>query len=349
MVRTLKSAQLPALACGFSLLGSGGGGTTSLLQLALADAAVWPITVYDVKDLDPSLPCLSAAFVGSTMLLGERLPGEAPFAPLIHAAERWLNERIPAVCNLEGGGMNGLTALLLSNDRMVVDADLTGRAVPDLDQMSLLVDRVPGVFATCDTGQGGVLLVQTDRPLDLERIIRSAVIQAGGTGGALLAGFAVGDRVDHAVRGSIARALELGTGFLGAASAPLSELAEILGGRVLGQGRITAIEMDNLDPHVSTVQVAGASGEVHRIVTRSETLAFLTDGRLKASAPTIIVVLDAVSRDILEVTDFTLSRNIFILELPAPNLTLKYERETLVERAARPSCKRRTPNCRRPG
>lgn len=318
MVRTLKYAQLPALACGFSLLGSGGGGSTTLLQLALADAAVWPITVYDVEDLDPSLPCLSAAFVGSTMLFGERLPGEAPFTPLIHAAERWLGERIPAVCTLEGGGMNGLTSLLLANERTVVDADLTGRAVPDLDQMSLLVDRVPGVFATCDTGVGGVLLVQTDRPLDLERVIRSAVIQAGGTGGALFAGFTVGDLVEHAVHGSITRALELGTAFATAASAPLSELAETLGGRVLGQGRITAIEMDTLDPHVSTVQVDGAAGEIHRIVSRSETLAFLTDGRLEASAPTIIVVLDAISRDILEVTDFTMARNISILELPAP-------------------------------
>lgn len=113
MVRTLEHAQLPALARGFSLLGSGGGGTTTLLELALADAAAWPITLYDLDDLDPALPCLGAAFVGSTMLLSERLPGEAPFTPLIAAAERWLGERIPVVCSLEGGGLNGLTQLSL--------------------------------------------------------------------------------------------------------------------------------------------------------------------------------------------------------------------------------------------
>lgn len=319
MVRTLLQAQLPALACGFSLLGSGGGGTTTLLELALADTDAWPITVYDIEDLDPTLPCLGAAFVGSTMLLGERLPGEAPFAPLIQAAERWLGEHIPVVCTLEGGGLNGLTSLLLARERTVVDADLTGRAVPDLDQMSLLVDRVPGVFATCDTGVGGVLLVQTDRPLDLERVIRSAVIQAGGTGGALFAGFRVGDLVEHAIHGSIARALKLGTAFATAAHASITELAGSLGGRVLGQGRITAIELDARDPHVSAVQVEGAAGEIHRIITCSESLAFLTDGRLEASAPTIIVVLDAISRDILEVTDLTVARTISILELPAPD------------------------------
>lgn len=319
MARTLEHVQLPALARGFSLLGSGGGGATTMLELALAGDEHWPVTLHDLDDLDPSLPCLGAAFVGSTMLLAERLPGAAPFARLIAAAERWLGHPVPVVCSLEGGGLNGLTPFTLAGDRLLVDADLTGRAVPGLDQMSLLVDRVPGVIAACDTGAGGVMLVETDRPIDLERVIRSATIQAGGVGGTVFAGFTVGDLVEHSVHGGTLRALELGTEFLRARSAPLPELATALGGRVLGQGRITAVEPDARDPHVNSIGVDGDRGQVHRIVTRSETLAFMTDGRLEASAPTIIVVLDAVSRDVLEVTDLTLARTIAVLELPAPS------------------------------
>ena len=318
MARTLELAQLPALARGFSLLGSGGGGTTTMLELMLPDAATWPITLYELDDLDPSMQCFGAAFVGSTMLLGERLIAEAPFARLVAAAERWLGEPVPVVCSLEGGGVNGLTPLTFAGERMVVDADLTGRAVPGLDQMSLLVDRVPGVIATCDTGADGVMLVQTDRPVDMERVIRSATIQAGGTGGTVFAGFTVGDLVEHSIHGSTVRALELGEAFTATASAPLPELAAALGGRVLGLGRITSVVPDARDPHVHTVGVEGVGGEVHRIITRSETLAFMTDGRLEASAPSIIVVLDAVSRDILEVTDLVLARNVGVLELPAP-------------------------------
>jgi DUF917 family protein len=323
MARTLDLAQLPALARGFSLLGSGGGGTTTMLELMLPDATTWPITLYNVEDLDPSMPCLGAAFVGSTMLLGERLPGAAPFARLVAAAERWLGERVPVVCSLEGGGLNGLTPLTFAGERMVVDADLTGRAVPGLDQMSLLVDRVPGVIATCDTGAGGVMLVQTDRPVDLERVIRSATIQAGGAGGTVFAGFTLGDLVEHSIHGSTVRALALGEAFTATAFAPLPELAAALGGRVLGHGRITAVEPDPGDPHVNAVGVDGVGGEVHRIITRSETLAFMTDGRLESSAPAIIVVLDAVSRDILEVTDLTMARNVAALELPAPEWWLR--------------------------
>ena len=87
MPRTLEHSQLPALALGFSLLGSGGGGTTTVLELALADASAWPITIYDIDELDPALPCFGAAFVGSTMLLAEHWYREAK----THAATGQLN------------------------------------------------------------------------------------------------------------------------------------------------------------------------------------------------------------------------------------------------------------------
>ena len=69
---------------------------------------------------------------------------------------------------------------------------------------------------------------------------------------------------------------------------------------------------------MKTVEVEGAAGDVQRVVARSETLAFMIDGRVVASAPTIIVLLDTVSRDILEVTDLTVTRNVSAIGLPAP-------------------------------
>lgn len=318
MPTALELADLPALATGFSLLGSGGGGATTILDLALRDSADWPMTVHDVNELDPSLPCLGAAFVGATMLLDERLPGTAPFAPLIAAAERWLGHRVPVVCSLEGGGLNGLAPFTLSRDRMIVDADLTGRAVPALDQMSLLVDGLPGIVVTCDSGAGGVVLVETERALDIERVVRAATIQAGGAGGMVFAGFTVGDLRDHAILGNTARSLRLGAAFLNAQFGSLSGIAAALGGRLLAEGRITSVDADTRDQHVTTYGIDGSAGEVHRLVARSENLAFMTDGRLAAAAPDLIVVLDAISRDILEVTDLLRARHIAVIQLDGP-------------------------------
>lgn len=317
MSTVLEQADTGVLARGLSLLGSGGGGATTMLELMLARRAGWPVRLLAVDELDPATPCLGAAFAGSTILLGERLPAEAPFAALIAAVERYLGTRIPAVCSLEGGGMNGLVPLLLADERTLVDADLTGRAVPGLDQMSLLVDGVPGIVAASETGGGGVALVHSDRPDDLEKILRAAVIQAGGSGCVVFAGFTVGDLAEHAVHGGTARALELGRAFDAARTAPPAELAAGLGGRLLGIGRISAIEHDRDDPHVDAVELVGIDGAVHRIVARSEFLAFLTDGRLESAAPAVIVVLDAISREVLEVTELDLARTVCVIELPA--------------------------------
>lgn len=314
----LARDDLTALARGYALLGSGGGGSTTMLELMLAGAETWPLPIAAVDDLDAATPCLGVAFVGSTMLLGERMPGLDPFGPLLAAVERWLGHRVPAVCSLEGGGMNGLSPLTLGGTHTVVDADCTGRAVPGLDQMSLFVDRVPGLVFACDTGAGGVALVQAARPIDAERVVRSAIVQAGGAGAVVLAGFTVGDLREHAIAGHLAYALDLGRAFVASRHAPLDELAAALGGDLLAEGRIMSSAPSPADPHANAAEVAGAGGVVHRIVTRSETLAVLDDGRLVAATPAVIVILDAVSREILEVTELDLARHIAVIGLPAP-------------------------------
>lgn len=314
----LQRDDLTALARGYSLLGSGGGGSTTMLELMLAGSDREPIEISPISSLDPRTPCLGVAFVGSTMLLGERLPGAEPFARLLAAVERWIGHPVPAVCSLEGGGMNGLAPLTLAGSHIVVDADCTGRAVPGLDQMSLFVDRVPGLVFACDTGAGGVALVEAHRAIDAERVVRSAIIQAGGVGCAVLGGFTVGDLHEHAIGGHLAHALELGRAYLASAGAPLPLLADALGGELLAEGRIVSVAASPQDPHVNAVEISGLGGAVHRVVSRSETLAVLTDGLLVASAPTIIVVVDAVSREILEVTELRLARNVAVFSIPAP-------------------------------
>lgn len=314
----LQREDLTALARGYALLGSGGGGSTTMLELMLGRAGDWPIEVSPLASLDPDTPCLGVAFVGSTMLLGERLPSEEPFARLLAAVERWVGHPIPAVCSLEGGGMNGLAPLTLAGSHVVVDADCTGRAVPGLDQMSLFVDSVPGLVFACDTGADGVALVEAHRAIDAERVVRSAIVQAGGVGCAVLGGFTVGDLREHAIGGHLAHALELGRAYLDSASAPLPLLADALGAELLAEGRIVSVVPSLEDPHVNAVEISGLGGAVHRVVTRSEALAVLTDGLLVASAPMIIVIVDAVSREILEVTELGLARNVAVFAVPAP-------------------------------
>lgn len=316
-MRTLGPERLNALSRGFSLLGSGGGGSPTLLRLMAARAPIWPLEVHAVDDLDPATPCVSVAFAGSTYLLSERIPPATAFDPLLAAAERWTGVRAGAVCALEGGGMNGLAPLLIADRLSVVDADCMGRALPRLDQVSVLVDGLPGVVTVCDTGRG-VAVVETTRAADVESQVRAAIVQAGGTGAVLMAGFTVGDLREHGITGTTSRALQLGERMEAAADAEAATLASALGGRMLGSGRVSRVEPSPVDPFVSAVQVEGDDGSLLRLVARSELLAVVRDGETVAAAPEIVVALDTLSRDILQVDGVTIARHVTVLALPAP-------------------------------
>lgn len=316
-MRTLGPERLDALSRGFSLLGSGGGGAPTLVQLMAARSPIWPLDLHAVEDLDPSTPCATVAFAGSTYLLSERIPPATAFDPLLAAAERWTGVRAEAVCALEGGGMNGLAPFLVADRLAVVDADCMGRALPRLDQVSLLVDGIPGVVTVCDTGRG-VAVVDTTRAADVESQVRAAVVQAGGSGAVLMAGFTVGDLREHGVTGTTTRALALGERMAEAADEDVASLAQALGGRLLGSGRVSWVEPSPADPFVSAVQVEGDDGSLLRLVARSELLAVVRDGETVASAPEIVVALDTLSRDILQVDGVTVARHVTVLALPAP-------------------------------
>jgi DUF917 family protein len=314
----LERSDVPALARGYELLGSGGGGTTSIYELTARTSPQWPRPLFAVDELDPATPVVAIGMAGSAFLLTERVPGEAPFADLMEAAHRWTGTAAGAVCSIEAAGVNGLAGLSLAPELAFVDADLMGRALPRMDQFSVFVDRLPGLVMVCGTGAGGVVVMETDRPEDVEPVMRTAVVAAGGVTGVLAAGFCVGDLAEHAVVGTNARALELGRAFLRHRQAPWTTLAEHLGGVLLGSGQVRQIEQDAVDPVNSTIEIDGDDGCVCRIIARSESLAFMKDGVVVTASPDVIVMVEQVSRRILQVDELFRLTDLAVISLPGP-------------------------------
>lgn len=312
----IERSDIDALAYGCALLGSGGGGVTTQLEL-LARQAVWPIDVQAVADVDPGTPCLAVGIAGSTMVVTERLFDPHKLRAAIAAVERWLGHRVPALCTIEIGGLNGFSGYIVGPGRIVLDADCMGRALPGIDQITLLAGQVPDLVVATTTGDG-VGLVDHPRPEDAEAIVRAALRLSGGTGAIVIGGFTVGDLAENACLGSVSRALHLGREFLAAREAPIEELARALGGRLLAQGRIQSVLTDAADPHIQTYQLADSSGAVHRLVTGSETLAFMTDGQVISAAPTVLAVLDVRTRTVLQIADLSPAHHVAVVELAAP-------------------------------
>lgn len=317
---TLDRADIPALSHGYALLGSGGAGEPTITALMAEHTTDWPLTVHQVDELADDTACVGLAVMGSTIMVAEKLPGLQPYAGVIDALERWLGTRTTAVCNAEGAGINGFSALLPADDRVVVDADLLGRAFPDLDQITLLVDGLPGVVVACGTGHGGgVTLVADVRPTDVEQVLRTATTCNGGWSTFAVGGFTVGDLREHAVLDNTARALRLGRDYLTCAdTSDATRIADRLGAQLLGTGRVVSIRQEDGPRELTTFQLDGSDGAVLRLVAGSEFLAVLRDGELLVSSPVIVAVLDRVSHRILQVPDVGQAMDLMLLAIPAP-------------------------------
>ena len=318
MVTTLQRDDLTTLGRGFRALGSGGGGSTTLWELMLSQRPAWSARVFAVAELDPATPCVAVSFAGSTLLLDERPPGENPFDELIAAAERWTGTPAHAVCWMEGAGLNGLSPFAVSGDRALVDADLMGRALPLLEQTTLLVDRIPGVVTVSESGAGGLVVIDTRRAADTEAVVRSAIVQAGGAAAVVMAGFTVGDLAEHAITGGMAWAYQLGRA-LADTRISLPELADRWGARLLGVGQITAVASAPNDSFVSSIEIRGDDGGYLHMVARSESLAFMRDGIVEAATPDILVTIDSRTREVLQVMDLLVTRHVAVFGLVAPS------------------------------
>lgn len=315
---TLERDELDALGRGASLLGGGGGGTPRLMALGAADSAVWPVRVHAIAELDPSTPCVAVGVGGSTTVFAERLPHPDLFAEAIATIDRWTGSPAGAVCLAEVGGMNAFAALPLAHELNLVDADLMGRALPELDQFTLLADDVPGLVVAISAWTRGTLLMTDARPADVEQVLRAAFQAAGGWAGMVIGGFRVGDLKAHAIPGGLARARDLGSKWGEEPTAIDARIAAI-GAQRLGVGRVSAVEHDRSDVRIRTLDIAAPNGALVRVITRDEVLACMVDGRVLARAPQIIDVVDPQSGAVLQVDDIAVGKSVAVLALDAPS------------------------------
>ena len=311
MTLLLEPQHLPLLTTGMSVFGSGGGGSPAILETLLRHNARFPIEIAELNDLPADTPCMTPILVGSTMLFSEKLMPLDAFAGVVETVERWLGHRVPTVCSFEGGGMNGLTPLVFAHDRIIVDADCSGRAFPALDQYSLFVEGVRGLVVAVELGAGGVALIETDRPADVETMVRAAVIQAGGVAPAIIAGFTLGDLRGRSIEGHLARALQVGKAFYDGNPGSIDEIAELV------TGVVTAVHQETPDQFVSSIQLDCDDGATVRLIARSEFLSLVRDGRVTATSPDCLVAIDAQSGEVLHLSEVIVNRRVTIFALPA--------------------------------
>jgi DUF917 family protein len=330
-----------------SLLGSGGGGDTvtaaSLLRQRLAGDA--ELTVAPVGDLPARAGVVPVGVVGATAVFTEKLPGGHEFRTAVAAIERWTRESVDAVMSIEVGGLNGVMALAVAADLglRAVDADLSGRGLPRLDQLSVAAVGRGLAPAALAESSGQVLVLAAGSPADVERAARAFLSGAGGWAVLALAPIAAGELAGCALPGTVSGALELGRRALSAGQEPDAQaLAAVTGGRILVLGR--AVEVSRRAGPARHGRIGFGRGSVTivdheshallRLEMENEYLMALRDGVVVATTPDVLAVLDRRTGVPVPCDAVRRGMEVAVLQLPAPAFWLAPDRLPVVRPSA---------------
>jgi hypothetical protein len=322
----LGAEDVDAFITGLALLGSGGGGEglpyRHTLRTALSPAG---LELHDPAALGDT-PVMPVGMLGATRMLTEKLPGGQEIPNAVRALTRWTGVEPAALMPYEAAGLNGAmaTAAAAQLGLPLVDADLMGRALPRLNQLTRAVeggDVTP--FAMCEPG-GQTLLIDTADPDGLERTARAVVAQGGGWAGAAMAATPAREVGRAACVGTLGRALRLGRAHLELPDKPdPGQVAEALGGRLLGTGRVAHISRQPSASfgRASIAVLGGGDAPDHavlRLEAENEYLLVLRDGEPVASCPDLICVLDRRTAAPLAMDSLRPGDDVQVLTLPGP-------------------------------
>lgn len=323
--RTLRAADLDALAVGLSLLGSGGAGDPQPFASVLrAQLGHGELVLHAPSEL-PGASVVPVGMVGATSVFTEKLPGGDEFDAAVAASGRWTGASPDAVMGVEAAGLNGITAPVtaLRLGLPYVDADLAGRGLPRLDQLTWVASQLPLTPCALTFPGGHALLVDRASPVEVERTIRAALAGTGGWAAMALAPSPAELLDKTACVGTLGRALALGRAHSTLRlMADAAEVEEVLGGQVLGEGRVHDVlrhtSEGGLRPD-SSVTVLDREGAVIRIEAENEFLMVLVDGQPRATVPDLICLLDRRTNRPLAADALRRGNEVFVLVLPAPS------------------------------
>jgi uncharacterized protein len=324
MKRLLDEPALRALARGCAVLGTGGGGDPRIgLLLALqALEEVGPTELVDLDDLPADALIMPCGMVGAPNVHIEKIENGSEGAVLREHLERLTGRTVAALMPAEIGGSNGLLPLCWAG-RMglpVVDADGMGRAFPLIPQVTMHlagIDPNPGVMTD---ERGNVLVFRAISGAWMERLERSAAVEFGGSGAATEYPMTVGQARGATVRGTFTLAIEIGDALTTAVGDPIAALVAVTGGYPLMGGKVTDVERRTTKGFVrGSVVIEGLgddAGRLLRLEIQNENLAALEQGKVLASVPDLITILDTETADAIPTERVRYGQRVTVIAMP---------------------------------
>ena len=305
MKRLLDQDTLRAMARGCAVLGAGGGGDTyyGLLQALQAAEDFGPVTLVDVDELPGDGLIMPCGGVGAPLVGLEKIEAGDEGERLKNLLQRQTGRTVVALMAGEIGGGNGLIPVTWAA-RMglpVVDADGMGRAFPLVSQVTMELAGISPCPAVMTDERGNVVVFRAISGDWVERLERAAAAELGGMGQATDFPLTAAQAREATVRGSVSQAIRIGQAVANVADSPVAAVIAAAGAFRLVGGKVLDVRREVAEGFMrGSVVIEGLgedAGRLIRLELQNEHLVALERGRLLASVPDLITVLDSTTAD----------------------------------------------------
>lgn len=296
--------EVEDIALGAAVLGTGGGGDPFIGKLLALDAIdkhgeVEFLDLTRVHDSDFVVP---SAMMGAPTVMVEKIPSGGESLTSLRTLESHIGKRADAIVPIEQGGINSQIpiAVAAALGLPLVDCDGMGRAFPELQMVTFHLDGVPATPMVISDEKGNSMVLSTCDNVWAERIARAVTVQMGGS--SLIAIYPMeGVKLKSScVPNSVSLSMKIGRAIREARARgdnAVEAVTGILKGRVLFRGKVVDVirrtvggfargeaKFEGLDEYINQSLL---------ISFQNENLVARVDGKVVASVPDLITVMDS--------------------------------------------------------
>ena len=321
MKRLLDQDTLRAMARGCAVLGAGGGGDTyyALLQALQAAEDFGPATLVDVDDLPGDSLIMPCGGIGAPLVALEKIEAGDEGERLRDLMQRHTGRTVTALMAGEIGGGNGLVPVTWAA-RMglpVVDADGMGRAFPLASQVTMELAGISPCPAVMTDERGNVVIFRTISGDWAERLERAAAAEFGGQGSSADFPMSAAQAREATVRGSVSQAIRIGEAVAAAVGSPVAAVIAAVGAFRLVGGKVLDVRREVTGGFMrGSVVIEGLgqdAGRLIRLELQNEHLVALERGRLLASVPDLITMLDSETADAISADRVSYGQRVVVI------------------------------------
>src|SRR6185312_279287 len=307
-----------AFAVSAVLFGVGALAAVLLLPLQAAED-FGPAALVDVDDLPGDGLIMPCGGVGAPLVGLEKIEAGDEGERLRSLLERHTGRTVTALMAGEIGGSNGLVPVTWAA-RMglpVVDADGMGRAFPLVSQVTMELAGISPCPAVMTDERGNVVVFRAISGDWVERLERAAAAEFGGLGQATDFPLTAAQAREATVRGSVSQAIRIGEAAANAPGSPVAAVIEAAGAFRLAGGKVLDVRRDVSGGFTrGSVVIEGLAedaGRLIRLEQQNEHLVALERGRLLASVPDLITVLDSETADAVSAERISYGQRVVVI------------------------------------